>query len=101
MIYELISAAGLPEPIRDSRKIRLLPPPFRYPTGTVMPRGTQGLSADQGNRLELGLSFFFSNDLAVSVRKKMVLLTVALPVRVGILQPVLSSGRNYLTIKIH
>ena len=31
----------------------------------------------------------------------MVLLTVALPVRVGILQPVFSSGRNYLTIKIH
>ena len=31
----------------------------------------------------------------------MVLLTVALPVRAGILQPVFSSGKNYLTIKIY
>ena len=31
----------------------------------------------------------------------MVLLTVALPVRAGILQSVFSSGENYLTIKIY
>jgi hypothetical protein len=32
------------EPFRDSRDRRLLPPPG-CPTGTVMPRGTWGLSA--------------------------------------------------------
>ena len=31
----------------------------------------------------------------------MVLLTVALPVRAGILQPVFSCRKNYLTIKIY
>ena len=31
----------------------------------------------------------------------MVLLTVALPVRAGILQPVFSSRENYLTIKLY
>jgi hypothetical protein len=45
------------EPFRDSRDRRLLPPPG-CPTGTVMPRGTEGLSASRGKRLERVQVFF-------------------------------------------
>ena len=40
-------------------------------------------------------------DLAVSVGKKMVLLTVMLTVRTGVIQPVLASVKNYLTVKLN
>jgi hypothetical protein len=57
------------EPFRDSRDRRLLPPPG-CPTGTVMPRGTRGLSATWVNGLEPRPSFSATASYACASRRE-------------------------------